>query len=186
MAEEKPVIEPPPAAPVVVPPVVDETKKYTDKDVNDIVAKGKAEAVSAALKELGIASTEDAKKNLAALKAWQDSQKTETQKAADLAKEAVDGRTAAERRADIAEMKVEALAAGVGKDMLDDLITLAEKEEGKTIAEKVKAAIDKRPWLKGADKPGEFGAKIKGQAPDEKAQAQAAVNAAFGIKAKQA
>lgn len=157
-------------------------KKYTDDDVNNIVAKGKADAVSDVLKELGIPTVADAKKNLAALKAWQDSQKTDAQKALDDAKAATEAKTAAERRAEIAEMKAEALRVGVDPEKLEDAIALAEKAEGATPADKVKATIEKRAWLLGDKKPDEFGAKVKGQDVDAKAKAQAEVNAAFGLK----
>jgi hypothetical protein len=164
----------------VTPPA----KKYTDEDVNNMIARGKADAVAATLKELGLASVDDAKKNLATLKAWQDSQKTAEQKAKDDAAAADKRASEAEARALQADLRVEALRAGVDPEKLDDALVLAEKAQGATPADKVKSTLEKRPWLFAKGAPESFGASVKGQKLDEKAKMQADVNAAFGLPNK--
>jgi DNA-binding transcriptional regulator YdaS (Cro superfamily) len=182
MGEEKEVVVPEDKNEAPPAKAAEAARKYTDDDMNNLIAKGKADAVEGVLKELGIPTVADAKKNLAALKAWQDSQKTDAQKALDDAKASTERATAAETRATKAEMMAEALRAGVDPEKLDDAIALAEKAEGATAAEKVKATIEKRAWLLGKEVPAAFGAKVKGQEVDAKAKAQAEVNAAFGLK----
>jgi hypothetical protein len=180
MAEEVGVEKP--VVPIVEKPAEPMAKKYSDEDRNAFELKAKGEATANLLKELGVESTGKLKEDMKLLKKIQDEGKTEAERNAAAAKDATDGKTAAERRADIAEMKIEALTLGVDKTRLDDLIILAEKEEGATIAEKVKNAIEKRPWLKGEDKPADFGGKVKGQTLDERAKLQAQINEGFGIK----
>lgn len=100
-------------------------KTFTQEDVNALLKKEKESAKKALLKELGVEDAKSAKEGLAKYKEIVDKDKTDAQKAQeDLAAE-TKAKTEAEKRALLAEAKVEVLSAGCKPEYLDDVITLA-------------------------------------------------------------
>lgn len=100
-------------------------KTFTQEDVNALLKKEKESAKKALLKELGVEDAKSAKEGLAEYKKILDKGKTDAQKAQeDLAAE-TKAKTDAEKRALLAEAKVEVLSAGCKPEYLDDVITLA-------------------------------------------------------------
>lgn len=91
-------------------------KTFTQKDVDSSAANAK----KAILKELGIKSSDD--KLFKQFKAFAESQKTDDEKNQDKEKELEE----ANRRATIAESKVEAIRLGVKADCVDDMIALVQ------------------------------------------------------------
>lgn len=100
-------------------------KTFTQEDVNRLLKNEKESAKKALLKELGVEDAKSAKEGLAKYKEILDKDKTETQKAQDTANAAEKAKQEAEKRALLAEAKVEVLSAGCKPDYLDDVITLA-------------------------------------------------------------
>lgn len=100
-------------------------KTFTQEDVNALLKKEKESAKKALLKELGVEDAKSAKEGLAKYKEILEKDKTETQKAQDTANAAEKAKQKAEKRAILAEAKVEVLSAGCKPDYLDDVITLA-------------------------------------------------------------
>jgi hypothetical protein len=160
-------------------------KKYTDDDINKIVASRKGEAVEKLLKDLGMSDAGTLKENLAKLKAFEDSQKTEVEKqtAALTAKDAE--AQAARKEADEARAEVEAVRQGVNPDKAGKLVklALAGGYEGATIADKVKAALEDFPEFKGAVPiVPSLGARIKSQTTPETDKIRNEFRAGLGIK----
>jgi uncharacterized small protein (DUF1192 family) len=182
MAADTPAPAPAPApSPAPAEPA---EKKYSDKELNDIIKGKQTEQVDKLLKDLGIESTGSLKDRIAALKKYEDEHKTELDKEKEGRTAAEKARAEAEARANKAEAKAEALALGVPKDKVDDFITLAMGEEGATMAAKVAAALEKRPYFKEAAAPEapNLGQRIKTQTTPEVDAAKAAFNAALGIR----
>ena len=107
----------------------DESKTYTNAELQKMMAKEKKQGKSAGktelLKELGIENLDEFKANLENFKKYQESQKSEAEKANEKITKATNDKTAAEKRAEIAEAKVEAMKNGVNPKYVDDVITLA-------------------------------------------------------------
>lgn len=101
-------------------------KTFTQEDVNNLIARESKSAVEKLLKDAGIAAEGDYKASLAAFKGWQDSQKSELEKAtgaqATLAKEKAD----AVARADALERQLTAVGKGIPADKSAKYIKLAE------------------------------------------------------------
>ena len=100
-------------------------KTFTQEDVNALLKKEKESAKKALLKELGVEDAKSAKEGLAKYKEILEKDKTETQKAQDTANAAEKAKQEAEKRAIMAEAKVEVLSAGCKPEYLEDVITLA-------------------------------------------------------------
>lgn len=167
------------------PPVEPKPAKYTDDDMNALVTKGKAEAVAALLRSVGLESTDSLKDNMKAWKEYQDKNKTEAEKAIAQAKEAGDKLTAAETRALNAELKAEALAAGIDPKKLDRALKLAASSEGETPADKIAGLLKDFPEFKGGGTGGQnFGGQSRDQGGDKSEALRAQVEAAMGLKKK--
>ena len=113
---------------------------FTQEDVNRLLKKERESAQKNLLKELGVEDAKSAKEGLAEYKKILDKDKTDSQKAQeDLAAE-TKAKTEAEKRALLAEAKVEVLSAGCKPEYLDDVITLAmtKVSEDKDLAAVVK------------------------------------------------
>jgi len=159
--------------------------KYTDEDMNNLVTKAKAEATAALLKEHGLESTGKLKDDLKALKAFRESSQTEAEKLAASAKEANDKLSASEARAMAAELKAEALAAGVDPKKLDRALKLAASSDGESPADKVASLLKDFPEFKVASAGGQdFGGKSKDQGGDKSAAAADQLRAAMGMRKK--
>lgn len=93
-------------------------KTFSQDEVTKMMSKEKRQGRDAALRELGIDPKD--KKAVEAVKAYIDSQKTDDERAAEKDTEVRE----ANRRAQIAEAKAEAMTMGVKPQFVDDLITL--------------------------------------------------------------
>ena len=119
----------------------DESKTYTNAELQKMMAKEKKQGKSAGktelLKELGIENLDEFKANLENFKKYQESQKSEAEKANEKITKATNDKTAAEKRAEIAEAKVEAMKNGVNPKYVDDVITLAlaKKQDGEDLSD---------------------------------------------------
>lgn len=124
-----------------------EVPKYTDKQLNDLIAKESAKrsegAKLAMLKEYGIESPEA----LAELKKLRDEKMTETEKTAAAFKAKDDAVLTAKAEADAARAEVEAFKAGVSAANLAKVIKLAGTYEGATMAEKIAAVLADFPMM---------------------------------------
>lgn len=100
-------------------------KTFTQEDVNALLKKEKESAKKALLKELGVEDAKSAKDGLAKYKEILDKDKTDAQKAQETANAETKARQEAEKRALLAEAKVEVLSAGCKPEYLSDVITLA-------------------------------------------------------------
>lgn len=98
-------------------------KTFTQEQVNKMMTREKNQGRSAALKELGIDPKDS--KMVAMVKALIESQKTDEQKAAEKDAENQTKMNEAERRAQVAEAKAEAMMLGVKTQYVDDVVTLA-------------------------------------------------------------
>lgn len=100
-------------------------KTFTQEDVNRLLKAEKESAKKALLKELGVEDAKSAKDGLAKYKEILDKDKTDAQKAQETANAETKARQEAEKRALLAEAKVEVLSAGCKPEYLSDVITLA-------------------------------------------------------------
>lgn len=111
-------------------------KTFSQDQVTKMMTREKNQGRNAALKELGINPKDS--KAIAMVKAFIDSQKSDEDKAAEKEIESQNKMNEAERRAQIAEAKAEAMMLGVKIQYVDDAVTLAlakmtEDSELKTI-----------------------------------------------------
>lgn len=109
-------------------------KSYTQEQLNTMLANEKRTARQAILKELGfeVSNPKDYKATVKGIKATLDAGKTQAQLDAEARKTAETAKAEAEAKADMLEMKVAALAAGVNPQYLDDVIILAQAKVNDT------------------------------------------------------
>lgn len=100
-------------------------KTFTQEDVNRLLKNEKESAKKALLKELGVEDAKSAKEGLAKYKEILDKDKTAAEKTGENLAAETKAKQEAEKRALLAEAKVEVLSAGCKPDYLDDVITLA-------------------------------------------------------------
>lgn len=98
-------------------------KTFTQKQVNQMMAREKKQGRSSVFQELGI-NPDDAK-TLAMIKALVDSTKTDEQKAQEQQAQANAKVAEAEQKAMLAEAKAEAMQFGAQPQYVDDVVTLA-------------------------------------------------------------
>lgn len=98
-------------------------KTFTQKQVNQMMAREKKQGRSSAFQELGV-NPDDAKM-LAMIKALVDSTKTDEQKQQEQQAQANAKVAEAEQKAMLAEAKAEAMQFGVQAQYVDDVVTLA-------------------------------------------------------------
>lgn len=101
-------------------------KTFTQEDVNAIVSRESKSAVEKLLKEAGIAPEGDHKASLKAFKEWQDSQKSELDKASGALTTAQKEKADAETKALQLERQLSAVKKGIPADKADKYIKLAE------------------------------------------------------------
>lgn len=138
-------------------------KTFTQEQVNKMMTREKNQGRNAALKELGIDPKDS--KMVAMVKALIESQKTDEQKAAEKDAENQTKMNEAERRAQVAEAKAEAMMLGVKTQYVDDVVTLAlakmtEDSDLKTIIGEFKT---KYPVWFGESEDDDKGGKDKGK-----------------------
>ena len=102
------------------------------------------------------------KEELAEFRAWQDSQKTTEQKAADDLKAAQEARSAAEQKAADLEAVFAAIKAGVPAEAAEDVVALAKIKvtEEMPISAAITEVLKKYPQFCGGNTPATTGAKI--------------------------
>lgn len=100
-------------------------KTFTQEEVNHLMKAEKESAKKALLKELGVEDAKTAKEGLEKYREILDKDKTESERAKEGLAAETKAKGEAEKRALLAEAKVEALSAGCNPTYLDDLITLA-------------------------------------------------------------
>lgn len=106
----------------------EEPKTFTQEQVNKMMSREKRQGKSSVYTELGIDPKDT--KAISMLKALIASQKTEEEKPAEVATEERRKAEELERRAFLAEAKVEAIRLGVQPKYVDDAITLAVAKKG--------------------------------------------------------
>lgn len=98
-------------------------KTFTQEEVNRMMAAEKRQGRASVLSELGYDPKD--KEAIAKLKALIDENKTAEQKKADKEQELTNAAAEANRRAEAAERKLQALSSGCGPATVDDVMTLA-------------------------------------------------------------
>lgn len=106
----------------------DNEKKFTQTEVNAMMAKEKREGKQSILKQLGFGNEEEAKNAFSLLKALTDSQKSDEQKANEKKDNAINEKNEAEKRAIEAESKLSCFTHGVNKDSIDDVLAIANSK----------------------------------------------------------
>lgn len=184
-----PALSPSPApvtspAPSPAPaPAEPEKKAMTQAEIDALVAGAKKEGGEKLWKKHGFDNEKAFEDFLAAAKVEADAKKTEAQKDKEAKDVAEKKANEAAARADKAEARAEAFLQGVSKDKVDDIVALAMNEEGATMADKIKAAIEKRPWAKEtvvAQQVPSQNAKIHSQFTPSMQAADAQLDAVFG------
>lgn len=99
-------------------------KTFTQADVNRMMKAEKEKGRRSILSELGIEDVADVKKSLEEFKKYQDSQKTELQKATDELKIANDKIANAEARALKSEYCLKAISFGANPESVEDLVSI--------------------------------------------------------------
>jgi hypothetical protein len=102
-----------------------EKKEFTQAELNKMMKAEKDSGKRAMLKSFGFKDEKEAKAAMDALKKFQDSQKTETEKQTEKVNTLTSEKTAAEKRAEYLENKFTALGEGVKLDVVDDIVTMA-------------------------------------------------------------
>lgn len=100
-------------------------RTFTQEEVNRMMRDEKESAKKSLLRELGVDDAKTAKEGLAKYREILDKDKTNAERAKEGLAAETKAKGEAERRALLAEAKVEALSAGCNPTYLDDLITLA-------------------------------------------------------------
>lgn len=128
----------------------EETKTFTQEDVNNIAAREAKKAQEKFLKQLGIDDFENAKEGLKKFKEWQDSQKTEAEKQAEQLKAAEAKQAELTERATTLEAQVSALKAGVNADSVEDVVALAKVyvNDDTDITAAIEKVVEKYPHFK--------------------------------------
>jgi len=101
-------------------------KTFSQEDVNAIVARESKAAVEKLLKEVGIAPEGDYKAAMKAFKQWQDSQKSELEKATGALSAVEKAKAEAEAKVSALERQIAAISKGIPADKADKYIKLAE------------------------------------------------------------
>ena len=104
-----------------------EEKTFTQQDVNNLVARESKAAVEKLLKDAGLSSEgDDYKTSLKAFNEWQDSQKTEIERATEALTTAEKAKQEAEAKAQQLERQISAISKGIPADKADKYLKLAE------------------------------------------------------------
>lgn len=139
---------PAPKEPEITEP---EVAKYTDKQLNDLIAKnsGKASEKTRAeiLAELGVDSLDTIKAKLAKQAELEKANMTEAEKYKAELEAEKKARADAEGKMTAAELRAEIIGKGVPADRADKVVKLAAGYEGSSTAEKVDAVLKDFPEL---------------------------------------
>ncbi len=178
-----------PAAPAGTPPAAPagDAAKFTQEQVNDLVAKSTAREIEKLAKELGVADVKGLKDAAKKLKEYQDSQKTEAEKNAEALKTLTgEKETLATENATL-KAQLAALSQGVAVEQVAKVVKLAGTYEGESIDDKIKAVLKDFPnfatgtaTTPATRKLVAFGGPSGGAPGDANAAALAAARAAMG------
>lgn len=128
-----------------------EVAKYTDKQLNDLIAKNAGKAVEKTraeiLAELGVDSLDTIKAKLAKQAELEKASMTEAEKYKAELEAEKKARADAEGKMTAAELRAEIIGKGVPADRADKVVKLAAGYEGATTAEKVDAVLKDFPEL---------------------------------------
>lgn len=162
-------------------PEAPEVAKYTDKQLNDLIAKNSAKAAEKARAELlGSIGVKDASE-IEELKKARESQMTEAEKLkAEL--DALKGAEAESKKAaDAVKAENVALKKGVPGDKVDRVVKLSAGYEGDTVEERVNAVLSDFPeFARGPVK--DIGAPSHGQTQNEADSLLEKARAQLGLK----
>ena len=130
----------------------EETKTFTQEDVNNVVARESKTAVEKLLKEAGIAPEGDYKASLKAFKDWQDSQKTELTKASENLTAAEAAKATAESKVEELTQQVLVMSKGIPADKSAQYVKLASAyvKDGVDFAGALDLALKDFPVANGA------------------------------------
>src|SRR5574344_3005177 len=113
--------------------------KYTDKQLNDLIAKNKGKGVEELLKTAGFQTQDELTKALADYKAMQAKNKTDAEKLADENKKTADKLAEAEKKYALAEFRAEALVRGGNREAREKVAKWAQDYDGKTAEDTITA-----------------------------------------------
>lgn len=156
-------------------------KFFTNDEINGFVARDAKREAARILKEAGLETSGDLKKDVETFKAWKESQMTEAEKLkAEL--DALKGADAESRKAaDAVKAENAALKKGVPADKVDRVVKLSAGYEGDTVEERVTAVLADFPeFARGPVK--DIGAPAHGQTQDEADSLLEKARAQLGLK----
>lgn len=121
--------------------------RFTQQDVNNIVARETKSTVERLLKEAGISDGSDYKRSLTEFKKWQDSQKSELELATEKITQAEAKATEAEKQIQEMRNQVEALSKGIPQNRITQYIKLAEvyKDDNTEFSDALDKALQEFP-----------------------------------------
>lgn len=125
-------------------------KTFTQEDVNNLIAKEKKKSTEKLLKELGIEDFENAKEGLQKFKEWQESQKTEQEKQAELLQTLEKEKNTLAEENNNLKTQLAALKVGVKAESVEDVVVLAQKyvSDEVDIDKAIQQVLEKYPNFK--------------------------------------
>lgn len=125
----------------------EQARTFSQEEVNGLVAKESKKAQEKIFKSLGFEDIKSAKEGFEKLKAWEDSQKSESEKSAEAlnAKEQELAKALSDNKTLSAQLS--ALKQGVNADSVDDVIALSERlvSDEVSIDDAIKQILTKYP-----------------------------------------
>ena len=121
----------------------EQARTFSQEEVNGLVAKESKKAQEKIFKSLGFEDIKSAKEGFEKLKAWEDSQKSESEKSA----EALNAKEQELAKALSDNKTLSALKQGVNADSVDDVIALSERlvSDEVSIDDAIKQILTKYP-----------------------------------------
>jgi predicted nucleic acid-binding Zn-ribbon protein len=129
-------------------PEPQEEPKFTQKQLNDLIAKNKSDTQAKLLKQMGVESFDDVKEGLKQLKEMQLQGKSKAEQLEIQNKEMAQKLEELSNGKNSAESKLAAIMKGVDPKKLDRALKLANAYEGETAEEKIEAMLEEFPELK--------------------------------------
>lgn len=124
-----------------------EEKMLPQSDVNNLIAKETKKTQEKLLKQLGIEDFDSAKDGLAKFREWQESQKTEQEKQAELLKNLETEKGTLSEENSFLKAQLSAVKAGVKADSVEDVVTLAKNlvNDDVDMDTAIKSVLEKYP-----------------------------------------
>lgn len=158
---------------------VEEVAKYTDKQLNDLIAKNSDKEVKKLLGKYGLESTEQLAAVIEADKKRKEADMTAEERARQIEKDAEEKIATAQRRADESEAVAEALRLGVDPAKVDRIKKLLPSYEGESVSERVGEILKDIPEL--IKKAGSLGLETRNQNLNAEEEALAKMKKAAGL-----